>query len=90
MRARDCVFRIGGDEFLILPPEANRQEAREATGRISAIRFAHPDLDEPVTLTIGLAAYPEDGSAHDALFRAADRRLYEGKSDGRNRIITAQ
>ncbi|MFW6054212.1 MAG: GGDEF domain-containing protein [Persicimonas sp.] len=90
VRGQDCAFRIGGDEFLILLPDSTLDEARDVARRISSIRFTHPKLDDPVTLTIGIAAFPDDGLTQDALFDAADRRLYEGKSHGRNRVVAAQ
>ncbi|MFW5967093.1 MAG: GGDEF domain-containing protein [Persicimonas sp.] len=90
IRGHDSAFRIGGDEFLILLPDSSLDEARDVAERISNVRFSHPELDEPVTLTIGIAAFPDDGLTQDALFDAADRRLYEGKSHGRNRVVAAQ
>ncbi len=87
VREEDYAFRLGGDEFLVVLPRSGLAEARDVASRMSRFRFAHDRLEHPVTLTIGIAAYPDDGITRDDLFEAADRRLYQGKTQGRNRII---
>lgn len=90
IREDDQAFRMGGDEFLILLPDAGLEQAQDVARRLGRYRFAHSELDHPVTLTIGISAYPDDGVTRDELFDAADRRLYDGKTGGRNRIVTGQ
>jgi diguanylate cyclase (GGDEF)-like protein len=90
VREDDLAFRLGGDEFLILLPEASLEQARDVASRIGRFEFSHPKLGHPITLTIGIAAHPQDGRTHEALFEAADRRLYEGKTRGRNQIVTSR
>jgi diguanylate cyclase (GGDEF)-like protein len=45
--------------------------------------------EERITVTIGVAACPEDSEELDQLIRVADQRLYRGKDDGRNRVVAA-
>lgn len=79
-RADDVVGRLGGDEFGLLLVEQTHEGAKVVTTRIRETlpaRRAELGLDVPWDLTIGTAAFPEDGSDVDELLRAADRRLYE-------------
>lgn len=90
IREADHAFRLGGDEFLVLLPDAGLVQAQDVAHRLSQFAFRHPDLEHPVTLTIGISAYPDDGITRDELFDAADRRLYDGKTGGRNKIVTGK
>ncbi|MDP3723560.1 MAG: diguanylate cyclase, partial [Candidatus Omnitrophota bacterium] len=92
-RGSEVVGRYGGDEFLLLLPETGPVEAVVMAERlrraVAAFPFAVTEAQHsvPVTVTIGLAVYPEDGATAEALIAQADRRLYEGKRDGGNRVI---
>ncbi|MGD9953571.1 MAG: diguanylate cyclase [Burkholderiales bacterium] len=90
-RASDTVCRYGGDEFCLVLPATGRDAAGELAERI---REAVPaacarEGVARVTVTIGIAASPEDGAAPDELLEAADRRLYRGKEAGRDRVVAA-
>ena len=79
-RADDVVGRLGGDEFGLLLVEQTHEGATAVTSRIREklpARRAKLGLDVPWDLTIGTAAFPEDGSDIHELLGAADRRLYE-------------
>jgi diguanylate cyclase (GGDEF)-like protein len=79
-RADDVVGRLGGDEFALLLVEQTHEGAIAVTSRIRETlpaRRAKLGLEVPWDLTIGTAAFPEDGSDVDELLRVADRRLYE-------------
>lgn len=90
LRRSDAVFRIGGEEFLLILPDADADEARV---RLQAIcqglaqkALATRSGVRHVTLSAGLAVWPEQGQALDELLQAADVALYQAKSDGRNRV----
>jgi diguanylate cyclase (GGDEF)-like protein len=79
-RADDVVGRIGGDEFALLLDEQTVQSAQPVIRRIGARvaeRRAAMETRVPWELTIGLAAFPDDGTTLDELLGTADRRLYE-------------
>jgi diguanylate cyclase (GGDEF)-like protein len=79
-RADDVVGRIGGDELGLLLVEQSGDSAAAVTGRLEAqvsARRSALGLRTPWDLTVGTAAFPEDGGTFDDLVAAADRRLYE-------------
>ena len=82
VRAVDTVFRYGGEEFVVLLPQTLKQGAVEVAKRL--INLARQNL--PVTISLGLAAYPEDAKAMDDLLKKADAALYQAKQLGKNRI----
>lgn len=79
IREADFSFRFGGDEFMILLPNCGTKQAGEVAQRLLDYRYSHPKLDEPVTLTTGIAEHPKDGQTAKELFVKADRDLYRGK-----------
>lgn len=91
-RASDRVARYGGEEFAVVMPELSPEEAREAAERLRAVVEKHDVAGEGVlpagrlTTSVGVAAYPEDGSTFEEVLRIADRRLYAAKERGRNRV----
>src|ERR1700686_3367705 len=77
-RSIDTAARYGGDEFAIILPETGAREA-DAVGRRICERLSR-DREEPLlSVSVGIAVYPEDGTTIDALFQAADRALYKMK-----------
>lgn len=87
VRAADTVGRLGGDEFLLLLPNAGPQAAcRVAEKLIEALSqpFLLGGYSLTVTPTIGISLYPKDGADYDDLLRAADAAMYKAKDDGRN------
>lgn len=93
LRSTDAVFRIGGEEFLLILPGV---DAAEACQRVESLREQLASVRLPtragglqVTLSAGLALWPEHGHALDELLQAADAALYQAKHAGRNRVQTA-
>lgn len=86
--AKEVVARLGGDEFTILLTCFNHEEdAAKVATRIIAKTARPYQLDEHevfVTLSIGIATYPGDGTSQDLLFRNADTAMYHAKSMGKN------
>ncbi len=82
LRSGDHLFRWGGDEFAAIILNSGKADARIAASRyvhaIESIRFGELDL----SVSIGLAAYPEDGETPDELLNAADTRMYSAKISG--------
>jgi diguanylate cyclase (GGDEF)-like protein len=79
-RADDVVGRIGGDEFALLLDEQTAEGAQPVLRRIGLRveeRRAAMEIGVPWELTIGIAAFPEDGTTVEELLGTADRRLYE-------------
>lgn len=84
----EVVARLGGDEFTILLTSFNHEEDAAKVAKRVLDKTALPyQLDEHevfVTLSIGIATYPGDGSTLDILFRNADAAMYHAKSLGKN------
>ncbi len=92
LRRVDFGARYGGDEFSVILPETSKIPAGVVAERIRASIEKHPfprcqsqSLGR-VTVSIGVATYPEDAGAADKLVEVADRFLYQAKADGRNRV----
>ncbi|MCP1727757.1 diguanylate cyclase (GGDEF)-like protein [Natronospira proteinivora] len=89
LRASDCLCRWGGEEFLLLMPETDLEQAGVVTEKIREIVEAEPfDTDAgplSVRITIGVAQL--SGSDLTEAVRHADHAMYEGKAKGRNRVV---
>ncbi|MCX7944629.1 MAG: diguanylate cyclase [Deltaproteobacteria bacterium] len=94
VRREDIVSRYGGEEFLIIMPDASLEVAKERAEflRMGAkkLRVIHQDkLLGPVTLSFGISAYPYHGKEVETLIKTADRALYMAKAAGRDRVVVA-
>jgi diguanylate cyclase (GGDEF)-like protein len=82
MRTSDYAFRIGGDEFALLLPQADAEQAGTLGRRIHtnfAAVLQPQKMDLPLGLDYGLAVYPQDGDQPSILMKIADERLYQMK-----------
>lgn len=89
-RSNDYIFRYGGDEFVLLLPETNRTHAATFSQRLlQAVRATPFDGDPALSLTIsmGIAIYPDDSATPQELFEIADQRNYQAKRAGRGCAI---
>jgi len=80
-RAIDTAARYGGDEFALVLPEAPRDIASRVAARIRE-RLATEAENPTLSVSSGIAAYPEDGDTPEKLLGAADRALYRMKHRG--------
>ena len=90
MRARDLLARYGGEEFIILLPHTGAQQAEVIGERIRHAIGSEPVLygDESISITVSIGAAIADQQCEtlQALINAADKKLYEAKHQGRNRV----
>lgn len=89
LRSFELVYRLGGEEFLILLAGVSRHSGAQIAERLRAtIERARPG-GLPITLSVGMSAAHGADVDYDTLFSAADEALYEAKRAGRNRVIVA-
>ncbi|MFZ0819250.1 MAG: diguanylate cyclase [Candidatus Acidiferrales bacterium] len=89
-RRSDIVARYGGDEFVVLMPETNAEQARQLTNKLRSWVSADTLLREKnVTGSFGIATYPVHGSTPQELIQVADASMYLSKHQGGNAVSTA-
>ena len=88
IRDVDIVARYGGEEFVLMIPEATKEAAHSLSERIrnqlSKLKFENLPS---ITVSLGIATYPYDGSAPEDLIRKADAAMYAAKRAGRNQVV---
>ena len=95
VRETDLVARYGGEEFVILLPETNLRQAGHLAERlrrmVAALRLtSEEDATFRLTMSFGVAAYPETGNSIERLLHNADKAMYHAKHEGRNRVVQAR
>jgi diguanylate cyclase (GGDEF)-like protein/PAS domain S-box-containing protein len=94
VRGEDIACRYGGDEFIIVLPDASRVVTRERAELICEhakrfhLQFEGQSL-AAVTLSLGVAVFPEHGATSMGILRTADAALYRAKREGRGRVVVA-
>ncbi len=88
-RVTDYTYRFGGEEFVVIADGAKGDDARGLAERIrrNIAGAAVRDDAMRVTASIGVAICPSDATDYDTLFDIADKRLYEAKAAGRDRVV---
>ena len=94
VRGEDVACRWGGEEFAVLLPEATqeitRERAEELRQGVKGIQAPYQNLMlGPVTISLGVAVFPDQGLSGQAVLRAADAALYQSKASGRDRVTSA-
>ncbi|MCG5516578.1 diguanylate cyclase [Ectothiorhodospira sp. 9100] len=91
LRESDLVIRYGGEEFIIILLDTGAEAAIAVANKIRLAVEAHPfkvaGSDLHKTLSIGLAAYPDDAQAFWQVLKYADVALYAAKENGRNQVV---
>ncbi|MEO0160801.1 MAG: sensor domain-containing diguanylate cyclase [candidate division WOR-3 bacterium] len=92
IRERDIAVRYGGDEYIIILPDADKPTAAIIAERIRKAIEEKPFPAQEgkyfnITVTLGVATFPEDALTRDELIGKADKAMYEGKLSGRNKVV---
>lgn len=94
-RNGDVPCRLGGEEFAVLLPGANLetacQRAEDLAEEVRALHVVHNGRSiQSITISMGVALYPEHGVSPKELSEAADKALYRSKHNGRDRVTVAE
>ncbi len=92
-RGEDIACRYGGEEFLLIMPEASLENARQRAEVLQAdaqkLEILYQGAQLSITISVGVAALPNHGPNIQEALKAADTALYKAKSSGRNRVVVA-
>lgn len=94
VRGIDKVVRFGGDEFCVILPQTDPQQARLVASRVRHAMTERPfhldhGIEIPITASFGIAAYPNHALSKEDLIRAADAAMYSVKSSTKNAIAVS-
>ena len=92
VRESDFLGRFGGEEFLVLLPNTDRDGAARVAEaiRVAVASVTVPRVDRDITTCVGVAVLPNDAGDAETLLRCADRALYMAKANGRNRVEVSE
>lgn len=92
LRQNDVIGRVGGEEFMVLLPDTSHDAAtvlaERIRGTLESMNIPFDGGALQITVSIGVAEFGVDGDTQEAVFKAADDRLYQAKHEGRNRVIS--
>lgn len=90
-RAVDVVCRYGGEELAVILPETSLEEARQVAERLrQAVKDRPDERGSLITISVGVAIYPEHAIEADGLISAADAAMYRAKNAGKDRVAVAE
>lgn len=95
IRGSDIACRYGGEEFLLVLPEASLEMTEKRAEEICAgvknlvIEYRHQILGS-ITVSLGVASFPRNGHTVESLLRSSDIALYQAKKEGRDRVMVAE
>ena len=94
VRSEDVACRYGGEEFILIMPDASLEVAEQRAEHLrqAVMTMLVQDNGQShtgITLSLGVAMYPQHGRTIEAVVRAADAALYRAKQGGRNQVVTA-
>jgi diguanylate cyclase (GGDEF)-like protein len=90
LRTFDAVYRIGGEEFLVLLDNTSAQRAADVAERARTAIAQRPTAGIEITMSFGVSASPTGRPFdYDTCFAAADKALYLAKAQGRNRVVVS-
>ncbi|SDT87853.1 GGDEF domain-containing protein [Halopseudomonas salegens] len=93
LRDSDLICRLGGEEFALLLPDTNLEQAARLTDKLRQWLAERPvplpGEEYVLTFSAGVATLGEDAADLDSLLLVADRRMYEAKAGGRNQVVAA-
>ena len=95
VRQEDVACRYGGEEFVLILPEASqemvKQRAEDIRRGFAKLQVFHRgQVMESVTVSLGVAMFPDHGATGRDVLRAADDAMYRAKAQGRNRVVVAE
>jgi diguanylate cyclase (GGDEF)-like protein len=93
LRSSDVPIRYGGDETVVILPDTTLEGARSVADKllqgVRDLEIRHRGHLIPVTISMGVASYPVNGTDPESVLRAADLALYRAKAEGRDRVVVA-
>jgi diguanylate cyclase (GGDEF)-like protein len=95
VRGEDIACRVGGEEFMLILPDASLDVTRQRAERVReeikrvCVQYAGRLLGT-VTVSGGVVVFPVHGTTIDALLRSADEALYQAKAQGRDQVVVAK
>jgi len=89
LRIADALYRVGGEEFIVLLPQTAEDQAIQIAERLRSAVAADAVAGQPLTVSLGLAGSDESGFNYSVAFDRADEALLAAKREGRNRVVVS-